>query len=240
MTYHLLIFGAFPIGSMGLMHLGLIHPALAFVPVPYAGLVVLLAWWLRCPNCGDRVMMQTFTILGIRVQMQSPYIRRHCDNCVYDLGGRGVAPPPAGREAGQEAMSLFPPLYPNMPLLFGTVVIAGLVCGAMQLLFALTGLGAQFIVPFVRESPLARPLVGLNGALAIPLAFAILKRYRHGLMLYFLSLGYGFAFVLYFLWHADMRGRASTIVICVCFAIFVFVYGCVNRGWFRSDEKDRG
>ena len=240
MTYHLLIFGAFPIGSMGLMFLGLIHPALPLVAGPYAGLVVLLAWRLRCPNCRDRVMMRTFTILGHRVQMYCSYIRRYCDNCGHDLSGSGVVPPPAGREAGQKAISLSPPIHPNMPPYFLAVAIAGLVLGAVHLFFALTGLGGQLILPSLRESRLARPLVGLYGALTIPLALAILKRYRRGLVLYFLSMGYAFALVLYSLWPADMPGRTSSIVTFVCLAIFVLVYGYVNRGWFRSDEKERG
>jgi hypothetical protein len=114
----------------------------------------------------------------------------------------------------------------------------------MQLLLALTGLGGVLILPPVRESPLAGPLVGLNGALALLLALAILKRYRHGLVLYFLYMGYASALVLYSLWnaewHAQMPGRTSTIVICVCLAIFVLVYGYLNRGWFRADEPNRG
>lgn len=236
--YHLLLFVAFPVGSMGLMLLGLLHPALALVAFPYAGLIALLGLRLRCPNCQERVMTQTFTVLGIQMQTQSPYIRRRCDNCGYDLSGRGAPTPPAGREAGQRAVSLFPPFFPNMPLLFGTVVIAGLVCGAGQLLFASTGLGAQFVVPFVRESPLARPLVGLNGALAIPLALAILKRYRYGLVLYFLSMGYGFSFMLCFLWRADIPARTATLVTWVCFGVFVLIYGYLNREWFHPKPDD--
>jgi hypothetical protein len=108
------------------------------------------------------------------------------------------------------------------------------------LFFALTGLGELLILPSLRESPLARPLVGLNGVLAIPLALAILRRYRHGLVVYFLYMGYASGLALYSLWDADMPGRTYSIVACVCLAIFVLVYGYVNRGWFRSDECNRG
>jgi hypothetical protein len=239
MTYHLLIFGAFPIGCMGLAQLYVVHDALPLLAFPYTGLVVLLAWRLRCPNCRARVMMQTFTILGHRVQIYSSYIRRYCDNCGHDLSGRGKAPPPADWEAGQKAISLIRPFHPDMPPLFGCAVIAGLPLGAMQLFVALTGLGTQFILPSLSESPLARPFVGLNGALTIALALAILKRHRRGLMLYSLYMGYAFALALYSLWHADVPGRTYSIVACVCLGIFVLVYGWVNRGWFRSDEKRR-
>jgi hypothetical protein len=125
-----------------------------------------------------------------------------------------------------------------MPLLFGTVAIAGLICGGWQLLFALSGLGARLLVPFVRESPVARPLVGLNGALVILLALAILKRHPYGLLLYFLSMGYGFCFTLYFLWHADIPAHTAAVAIWACFALFVLAYGYVNRGWFRRMSDD--
>jgi len=246
-TYHLLIFGAFPIGAMGLAHLGLIHPAFAFVPVPYVVLVVLLARRIRCPKCSHRLMMQTFAILGHRWQTDSPYVRRYCDSCGYDLTGRGGEPPPGGPEAGEKAMPPVPLINPSMPVLFRAIAILGLVGGGMQLLLALTGLGKWFLLPPLRESPLAGPLVGLNGALAISLALAILKRYRQGLVLYFVFVAYAFGLVVYDLWQADMElwqaampGRTSTIVTCACFTIFLLVYGYVNRGWFRSEEKDRG
>jgi len=247
MKYHLLIFGAFPVGAMGLAHLGLIHPALALVAVPYAGLVVLVARRLRCPECSHRLMVRTFTILGYRWQTDSPYVRRHCDNCGYDLTGRGAEAPTAGPEAGEKDVPPVPLIDLNMPLLFRAIAVAGLIGGAGQLLLSLTGLGKWFLLPPLRESPLAGPLVGLNGALAISLALAILKRYRQGLVLYFVFVAYAFGLVVYDLWQADMElwqaampGRTSTIVTCACFTIFLLVYGYVNRGWFRSEEKDRG
>jgi hypothetical protein len=243
-TYHLLIFGAFPVGAIGLSFLAVIDNALVLVVVAYAGLVALLAWRLCCPKCGERVMMQSFTILGYRIQMSCAYIRRYCDNCGHDLSGRGKAPLPAGRESEQKTISPVLVIDRNMPLLFRTIAVAGLVVGAMQLLFALIGLGELFILPPVRESPLAGSLVGLNGALAIVLALAIVKRYRHGLVLYFLYMGYASALVLYSLsnaeWHAHMPNRTFTIVTYVCLAVFLLIYGYVNRGWFRAGERNRG
>ena len=124
-----------------------------------------------------------------------------------------------------------------MPMLFSVVAMAGLALGVWQLLFALTGLAPQLVVPFVLAFPLARPLVGVNGALMIPMALAIVKRHRQGFALYLLSMGYNLTSTLYFLWHAR-KLTPPLFAIWASFTAFVLAYGYLNRGWFRPGVDD--
>ena len=84
---HLLIFVAFPVGALGLGLLGLlVHQAFLWPAFVYTFAMGMWAAAIRCPKCGRPVILQTYSLLGHRVETWWPYVRKCCEQCGHDLG----------------------------------------------------------------------------------------------------------------------------------------------------------